>query len=87
MAAYAAVCSAFLALQVPVARATLPASVGTGAAVPGDPAPSFNIPLLPEEPGMSKAPMNLVVFVGLWAYTTTTYLELLCVLQEAQTLP
>ena len=38
--------------------ATLPASVGTVAAVPGDPAPSFKIPILPEEPGSSNATLN-----------------------------
>jgi hypothetical protein len=63
MVAYAAVCSVLVALQVSLARATLPASVGTGVAVPGDPAPSFNIPILAEEPGTLhvKAPMKLMV--------------------------
>ena len=61
MVAYAAVCSVMVALQVSLARATLPASVGTGVAVPGDPAPSFNIPILAEEPGTLKAPMKLMV--------------------------
>ena len=53
MVAYAAVCSVMVALQVSLARATLPASVGT--------APSFNIPILAEEPGTLKAPMKLMV--------------------------
>ena len=58
---FVAVCapllSALLAMPSDVG-ATLPASVGTGAAVPGDPAPSFNIPILPEEPDSSNATLN-----------------------------
>eukprot|EP01050_Picozoa_sp_SAG11_P040458 SAG11_NODE_17595_length_514_cov_0.619277_1_plen_121_part_01 len=51
-----------LAIALPYAVvATLPANVGTRYYLPGDPTPSFSVPLLPESPTSPNASLNATV--------------------------